>query len=180
MIVDLEMRLTVTLFWLFLLSVLPLNAQEADFEFRPGRSLGAAILGQSPKEVLKQFPGWTYLVDEKVIGASYLFPEKEPPQFILSFNTDDLLNEITIITKSIHLRNSPKIAPGCSMEAVQRKFGVPSTNTLEDEKFGGYWDYEHLGLCFHFDGTSRGGARHGAGNVDAITLYKPSESRFKR
>ena len=159
-----------------LLALTPVVAKDANFVFEPGKSLGSASLGQAPDAMLKGFSGWTYDIEPYAIGDVYHFPKTGPQQFLISFTTDHKLKGITILDKSCRMKGVPAIGPGCSKEAVLKQFGKPTRDTLD--KFGGYWDYDAKGICFHFP-SSRETPRFGVGKIDAISLYTPGTSRFK-
>ena len=159
-----------------LLTLTPVVAKDANFAFEPGKSLGSAVLGQSPDAMLKGLSGWTCDIEPYAVGDLYHFPKTGPQQFLCSFTKDRKLNEITIRDKSCRMKGAPAIGPGCGKEDILKQFGKPSRDTLD--KFGGYWDYNAKGICFHFPGN-RETPRFGAGKVESISLYTPGTSRYK-
>ncbi len=161
-----------------ILLLTPAFGKDANFVFEPGRSLGSTTLGQTPEAMLKAFPGWTYGIEHYAIGDVYYFPKESdgPSQFGCSFTKDHKLEELTLSDRSCRMKGVPAIGPGCSKESIRKQFGKPSSDTLD--KFGGYWDYNAQGICFHFP-NSREKPRFGVGKVEAVTLYVPGKSRFK-
>src|SRR4051812_48442303 len=132
---------------IFLLLVLPALGKPA-YRFVPGKSFGPVRLGQSPEQLKQALPGWTYEVEPYTIGDLYHFPKSGVEQFNCAFGTDHILREIPLSSDQFRMQGDPGIGPGASQEAITRRFGKPTTNTLD--RFGGYWDYNQNGLCFFF------------------------------
>ena len=170
------MRLFLSVFLLLALTVTA-TAQRVEYSFEPGKRLGPIVLGQTPDQMLAVLEEWTFQVEPYTIGDVYHFPAEEPSQFSCGFSKQHVLREITISDRQFTLQGHSKIGPGTGKDLVLQQFGEPSTDTTGE--FGGYLDYDSLGICFHFPSARRDPAPYGEGNVGSITLYVPGTSRFK-
>ena len=159
---------------LLLLLTLPVLAKPT-YTFVPGKSFGPVTLGQSPEQLKQALSDWTYDFEHYASGHLYHFPKTGIEQFNCAFTTDHVLQEVTLSSNKFKMKGDPGMGPGASQEAIQRRFGKPTTNTLD--RFGGYWDYNQQGLCFFFP-SSRQPAIYGKGHCLSVAIYVPGTSRY--
>ena len=161
---------------LLLLLALPALAEPL-YTFVPGKSFGPVTLGQSPEQLKQALSDWTYEVEPYAIGDVYSFPKTGTVLFSCSFTTSHVLQEVSLTSNKFKMEGDPGIGPGASQEAIERRFGKPTTNTLD--RFGGYWDYNKDGLCFFFP-SKREPAVYGKGHCLSLAIYVPGTSRFAK
>lgn len=150
--------------------------EKAAYTFEAGKGLGPLSLGQTPETMLKALSGWTYETEGLAIGEVYYFPKGQSNQFLCGFSKENLLTEITVLDQAFRLKGMPTVGPGASMGEIRKRFGIPSTDTVGE--YGGNWDYNERGICFHFVSDHRDPPRYGVGLVESISLYPPGKSRF--
>ena len=154
-------------------------SKPANFTFTPGKSFGPVHVGQSLRSSLAALKGWTWNIDQEgyASGRYYTFPKEQPGvmvQFILGFNPENQLRDVSLYDRSCVMQGHPEIHLGCTRKQVEAALGPCKDGTNEA------CDYRDLGIQFNFASGLPPRAelpyavpKFAPGQCDLIMIYRP-------